>query len=52
MISNVVQAPWGGGLTTTVLPAASAAPAGPPDRAAGKLNGVTTAHVPYGRMTS
>ena len=35
-----------------VLPATSAAPAGPADSADGKLNGAITAHTPYGRITS
>ena len=39
------------GLYTTVLPAASAPPAGPPDSANGKLNGLMTAHTPYGLST-
>jgi hypothetical protein len=38
-------------LTTTVLPVTSAAAAGPPASASGKLNGAITTHVPYGRMT-
>ncbi len=38
-------------LNTTVLPAASAAPAGPPASANGKLNGAITSHGPYGRST-
>ena len=37
------------GLRTTVLPAMSAALVGPVDRAAGKLNGLTTAKTPCGR---
>ena len=38
-MASVVKTPCGVGLTTTVLPAASAAPAGPPESAIGKLNG-------------
>jgi len=34
-----------------VLPATSAAPAGPPDSANGKLKGAITSHGPYGRST-
>ena len=37
------------GLSTTVLPAISAAPVGPVARADGKLNGLTTANTPCGR---
>ncbi len=36
-------------LRTTVLPATSAAPLGPPDSANGKFHGLITAHTPYGR---
>ena len=39
------------GLSTIVLPATSAPPAGPAARASGKLNGAITAHTPYGRRT-
>src|SRR3972149_779403 len=39
------------GLKTTGLPAARAAPAGPPERAMGKLKGETTTHTPWGRRT-
>jgi hypothetical protein len=39
------------GLKTTVLPVTSAAPAGPPASANGKLNGAITSHTPYGFMT-
>ncbi len=35
-----------------MLPATSAAPIGPAESAIGKLNGLITAHTPYGRMTS
>ena len=38
-------------LKTTVLPATSAAPIGPPASAKGKLNGATTAHTPCGLST-
>ena len=40
------------GLSTTVLPAISAAPNMFTASAAGKLNGETTANTPYGRRTS
>ena len=43
--------PCGDGFRMTVFPAASAAPAGPAARAIGKLNGLITAHTPYGRST-
>ena len=39
------------GLTTTVLPPSSAAPAGPQASAIGKLNGLMTAKTPCGRRT-
>ena len=35
----------------TVFPVTSAAPAGPPASASGKLNGLMTAHAPYGLRT-
>jgi len=38
--------PWCEGLKTTVFPATSAPPAGPPDSAIGKLNGLMTAQTP------
>jgi hypothetical protein len=38
-------------LTTTVLPVTSAAAAGPPASASGKLNGAMTTQTPYGRST-
>src|SRR5512132_2930631 len=44
--------PIGLGFNTTVLPATSAPEDGPPDSASGKLNGLITAHTPYGRITS
>jgi hypothetical protein len=36
---------------TTVLPATSAAPVGPPVNAKGKLNGLMIATPPYGHKT-
>ena len=39
------------GLYTTALPATRAPPAGPPDSANGKLNGLMTPHTPYGLRT-
>src|SRR4051812_9260113 len=39
------------GLYTTVLPATSAPPEGPPDSANGKLNGLMTPQTPYGLRT-
>ena len=39
------------GFSTTELPATSAAPTGPPMSANGKLNGLITAHTPYGLRT-
>jgi hypothetical protein len=44
--------PISDGLMMHVLPATSAAPAGPAVSADGKLNGPITAHAPYGRITS
>ncbi len=43
--------PCGDGFRMTVFPAARAAPAGPAASAIGKLNGLITAHTPYGRST-
>ncbi len=43
--------PWGLGLSTTVLPATSAPPAGPAASAMGKLKGLMTPQTPYGRIT-
>ena len=39
------------GFSTTVLPATSAPPTGPPMSANGKLKGLITAHTPYGFKT-
>ena len=39
------------GFSTTLLPVTSAAPAGPPASASGKLNGAITSHGPHGFMT-
>ena len=39
------------GFNTTVLPATSAPPTGPPIRANGKLKGLITAQTPYGFST-
>ena len=47
-----MNAPAFDGFRTTVLPVTSAAPTGPPASAIGKLNGLMTAHTPYGRRTS
>ena len=47
-----VNTPMCAGLSTTVLPATSAADDGPAASAIGKLNGLMTAHTPYGRRTS
>ena len=46
-----LKVPCGLGLTSTVLPATSAAAVGPAASAIGKLNGTITAHTPYGRST-
>ncbi len=43
---SAVKKPWCDGFSTTVLPATSAPPAGPPASAIGKLNGLMTAHTP------
>ena len=51
-VISPVNTPCSLGFSTTVLPATSAAPIGPADSAIGKLNGLITAHTPYGRMTS
>src|SRR5688572_11008969 len=47
---HTIQAVSEAGLITIVLPVTSAAPAGPPVSANGKLNGLITNHTPYGRM--
>ena len=48
---RTIQAVSVAGLMTTVLPAVSAAPVGPPVNAKGKLNGLMTSHTPYGFST-
>ena len=48
---SAVKYPWCDGFSTTALPATRAPPIGPPARAMGKLNGLITAHTPYGRRT-